>query len=82
MVVKRREVSEIIFYVRNFEPRENYFIVCYMSWKDEAYILPSKVFAEHSREAYSRRGTRVRLVLTEKKQRLLTQYKDHFDQFK
>ena len=70
------------FYIRNFEPRDNYFVVCYMAWKDETYILPSKVFAEHSKDAYSRRGTRVRLVLNEKKQRLLSEYKDNYRQFR
>lgn len=69
------------FYVRNFQPRSNFFVVCYLASTNDAYILPSKVFAEQSSEAYSRRGVRRRLVLTEKKRRLLSHYRDNFEQF-
>lgn len=69
------------FYVNNFQPRPNFFILCYLAQTEEAYIMPSMIFDEHSSEAYSRRGARRRLVLTKKKRRLLSRYKDNFEQF-
>jgi len=70
------------FYVHNFQPSTDFFIVLYSALTDETYVLPSEVFEKHSSEAYARRGTRRRLVLTDKKRRILSPYKDGYEQFK
>ena len=70
------------FYVRNFQPRTYPFIILHMVPTEETYILPSEVFEKHSREAYARRGTRRRLVLTNKKRKNLSRYRDNYEQFK
>ena len=69
------------FYVRNFQSRPDFFIVLHMALTDETYILPSEVFAQNSREAHARRGTRRRLVLTNKKRKILSRYRDNYEQF-
>jgi len=70
------------FYVNNFQPRSDFFIVLHMTQTDETYVLPSEVYEKHSREAYARRGTRRRLVLTDKKRKILNQYRNNYEQFK
>lgn len=70
------------FYVRNFHPRTDFFIVLYMATTEETHILPSEIFAQHSRDVYARRGTRRRLALTNKKRKDLSFYRDNYEQFK
>lgn len=69
-----------IFEVRGFRVRDNFFIVCYQAKldPDTFWILPSKVFKKYgtSRPKYNSH----RLNLTPKRQKMLIEYKDNFDQ--
>jgi len=70
--------GEEIFEVKQFEPRDNYFLACKREdWK-KFWVLPSKVFWEHSkfREKYNSR----RLILNRKKRISLQNYEDNFRQ--
>ena len=67
-----------IFDVKEFEIRDNLFIVCYRQDLDTLWILPSKVFKEYS--YYIPKYRRYRLILNPKKQRLLKDYENNFDQ--
>lgn len=70
-----------IFDVRNFQPSPDFFIVIHSALTDETYVLPSEVFEQHSKDAYVQRGTKRRLVLTNKKRGLLSSHKDGYKQF-
>ena len=67
-----------IFDVKEFDVRDNLFIVCYRQDLDTFWILPSKIFIENS--YYIPKYRRYRLVLNPKKQRILKSYKNNFDQ--
>ena len=67
-----------IFEVRNFQARNNFFIVCKRDDWDKFWIFPSKVFEKFSkfREKYNSR----RLILNQKKRKNLKIYEDNFQQ--
>ena len=64
-----------LFYVRNFDPRESLFIVCYREDLDEFWILPSKVYKNH---AYKMKDGRLRLRLNQKRQKELEDYNNNW----
>ena len=72
--------GKYVFEVRDFEARDNFFIVCYQAalYPDFFWIIPSKVFKQHGYERPKYGAWR--LVLNLKKQRLLERYKKNFEQ--
>lgn len=71
-------VGKEIFEVKEFEPRGNFFFACKREDWQKFWILPSKVFWEHSkfREKYNHR----RVILNLKKRKMLQTYEDNFQQ--
>ena len=70
--------GKYIFDVKKFNPQDNFFIVCYQHLEETFWVFPSKVFKEY---AYERKKYgRYRLHMNPKKQRLLRQYRNNFNQ--
>lgn len=63
--IKTRESAQIIlFQVREYIPRDNFFIICYNLKEPNAFwVIPSKVFKNESRIVNTKRGRAFRLVL-------------------
>jgi len=85
--IKTRESAQIIlFQVREYISRDNFFIICYNLKEPNAFwVIPSKVFKNESRIVSTKRGRAFRLVLgneNSKMRRNLHIYKDNFFQLK
>ena len=85
--IKTRESAQIIlFQVREYIPRDNFFIICYnLKEPNIFWVIPSKVFKNESRVVKTKRGNAFRLVLGDensKMRRNLHIYKDNFFQLK
>lgn len=85
--IKTRESAKIIlFQVKEFVPRDNFFIICYnLKEPNNFWVIPSKVFKKESRVVNTRRGRALRLVLGDENSRMrkrLHIYKDNFFQLK
>lgn len=85
--IKTRESTQIIlFQIREYIPRDNFFIICYNLKEPNAFwVIPSKVFKNESRIVNTKRGRAFRLVLGDensKMRRNLHIYKDNFFQLK
>jgi len=67
-----------IFEVNEFVPRDNFFFACKREDWPKFWILPSRVFREHSkfRAKYNHR----RLILNSNKRKILQTYEDNFRQ--
>lgn len=69
-----------VFEVRGFKARDNFFIVCYQAALDPEsfWIIPSIVFEKYglARPTYNS----YRLVLTPRKQKMLSKYRNNFSQ--
>ena len=85
--IKTTESAKIIlFQVREYIPRDNFFIICYNLKEPNAFwVIHSKVFKNESRIVSTKRGRAFRLVLGDensKMRRNLHIYKDNFFQLK
>lgn len=76
--------AELLFDVKKFIPRENFYIICYYIKEPETFwVFPSKVFKENA--YYIKKSKRFRLVLgaeDSKKRRKLHIYRNNFFQLK
>lgn len=74
--------GKYVFDVRNFKVRNNFFIVCYQVglFPNDFWIIPSKIFHEYGYQ--TSKGNVHRLVLNPKKQKLLEEYKNNFNQLR
>ena len=85
--IKTRESAQIIlFQVKEYIPRDNFFIICYNLKEPSAFwVIPSKVYKNESRIVKTKRGNAFRFVLGDensKMRRNLHIYKDNFFQLK
>ncbi len=83
--IKTREEAKILLFdVKEFTPRENFFIICYnLKEPDIFWVIPSKVFQEKSQ--HLKRFKRFRLILGDedsKMRRALHIYRNNFFQLK
>ncbi|GBD34156.1 hypothetical protein HRbin34_00479 [bacterium HR34] len=80
----REEAQVLLFDVKEFTPRENFFIICYnLKEPDVFWVIPSKVFKEKSQ--YLKKQGRYRLILGDedsKMRRELHIYRNNFFQLK
>jgi len=80
----REEAKLLLFDVKEFNPRENFFIICYnLKEPDTFWVVPSKVFKENSQ--YLKKYRRFRLILGDedsKMRRKLQLYRNNFFQLK
>ena len=80
----RSEAKTLLFDVKEFTPRENFFIICYnLKEPDTFWVIPSKVFKENSQ--YLKKYGRFRLILGDedsKMRRKLQFYRNNFFQLK
>lgn len=76
------KTGKYIFEVRDFESRDNFFIVCYQAvlHPNVLWVIPSKVFKQHAHER-AKYGT-CRLDLNPTRQKLLERYKNNFSQLR
>jgi len=79
--IKTRERAKtLLFDVKAFKPRDNFFIICYnLKEPNTFWVFPSKVFKEHAR--HLKKYNRYRLELKgegSRKRRDLFGYKDNF----
>jgi len=85
--IKTRESAKIIlFQVREFIPRDNFYIICYnLKEPNTFWVIPSKIYKNESRIVNTKRGHAFRLVFGDensKTRRNLHFYKDNFFQLK
>jgi hypothetical protein len=85
--IKTMESAKIIlFQVREFIPRDNFYIICYNLKKPNTFwVIPSKIYRNESRIVNTKRGYAFRLVLGDensKTRRSLHFYKDNSFQLK
>jgi len=85
--IKTRESAQIIlFQVREYVPRDNFFIIYYnLKEPNTFWVIPSKIFKNGSRIIKIKRGRAFRLVLGDENSRMrrsLHIYKDNFFQLK
>ena len=85
--IKTRESAQIIlFQVREYSPRDNFFIICYNLKEPSVFwVIPSKIFKNESRTVKTKRGRAFRLVLGDENSRMrrnLHIYKDNFFQIR
>jgi hypothetical protein len=61
--IKTRERARLLLFdVKHFTPRDNFFIICYsLKEPNDFWVIPSGVYAKHSRSV--NKNTRLRLVL-------------------
>jgi hypothetical protein len=83
--IKTRESAKILLFdVKNFTPRDNFFIICYnLKEPDTFWVIPSKVFKENSQ--FLKKYGRLRLILGDedsKMRRKLQLYRNNFFQLK
>jgi hypothetical protein len=83
--IKTREEAKILLFdVKEFTPRENFFIICYnLKEPDIFWVIPSKVFQEKAK--HLKRFKRFRLILGDedsKMRRALHIYRNNFFQLK
>jgi hypothetical protein len=83
--IKTRESAKILLFdVKNFTPRDNFFIICYnLKEPDTFWIIPSKVFKENSQ--FLKKYGRLRLILGDedsKMRKRLHIYRNNFFQLK
>jgi len=64
------------FDIKSFEPRDDYFIICYRGDLDTFWVLPSSIFKKHSSTI---KDGRLRLRLNAKKQEQLKQYENNWE---
>lgn len=85
--VKTRESAKLLLFdVKEFTPRDNFFIICYNIKEPETFwVIPSKVYKQKGRIVNARGHRRIRLVLGDedsKMRRELHQCRNNFFQFK
>jgi hypothetical protein len=83
--IKTRESAKILLFdVKNFTPRDNFFIICYnLKEPDTFWVIPSKVFKENSQ--FLKKYGRLRLILggeDSKMRKRLHIYRNNFFQLK
>jgi len=83
--VKTRESAKILLFdVKNFTPRDNFFIICYnLKEPDTFWVITSKVFKENSQ--FLKKYGRLRLILGDedsKMRKRLHIYRNNFFQLK
>jgi hypothetical protein len=80
----REEAKLLLFDVKEFIPRDNFFIICYnLKEPDVFWVIPSKVFKENAQ--YLKKFRRFRLILGDedsKMRRKLQLYRNNFFQLK
>jgi hypothetical protein len=80
----REEAKLLLFDVKEFIPRKNFFIICYnLKEPDVFWVIPSKVFKENAQ--YLKKYKRFRLILGDedsKMRRKLQFYRNNFFQLK
>ena len=80
----REEAKPLLFDVKEFIPRDNFFIICYnLKEPDVFWVIPSKVFKENAQ--YLKKFRRFRLILGDedsKMRRKLQFYRNNFFQLK
>jgi len=80
----REEAKLLLFDVKEFTPRENFFIICHnLKEPDIFWVIPSKVFKEHAQ--YLRKYKRFRLILGDEDslmRRRLQFYRNNFFQLR
>jgi hypothetical protein len=83
--IKTRESAQILLFdVKNFTPRDNFFIICYnLKEPDTFWVIPSKVFKENSQ--FLKKYGRLRLIIGDedsKMRKKLHIYRNNFFQLK
>lgn len=80
----RSEAKLLLFDVKEFTPRDNFFIICHnLKEPDIFWVIPSKVFKENAQ--YLKKYRRYRLILGDedsKMRRKLHSYRNNFFQLK
>lgn len=83
--IKTRELAKILLFdVKNFVPRDSFFIICYnIKEPDTFWVIPSKVFKQNA--VYLKKVNRLRLIIgneDSKMRRRLQLYRNNFFQLR
>ncbi|NYZ75545.1 hypothetical protein H0O03_04770 [Candidatus Micrarchaeota archaeon] len=72
--VKTREKDALFDISGRFEPRDDFFIVCFLAGEETAWVLPSKVFYKYCIKTSVKGKPLHRLIVGKEKRKELAQY--------